>query len=121
MISAPAPSSNGHPVFDVRKVRADFPILHTTAHGKPLIYLDNGATYRGDMLKTACARLGITLQHAKPYDPQARGKMERFWRTLRDGLLNYLGDVASLAEINRRLQAFLDKRPPAYRGPGYER
>lgn len=30
--------------FDVEKVRADFPILHTSAHGKPLIYLDNGAT-----------------------------------------------------------------------------
>src|SRR6185437_3381933 len=38
------PSSNGHPVFDVSKIRADFPILQTTAHGKPLIYLDNGAT-----------------------------------------------------------------------------
>jgi putative transposase len=79
--------------------------------GKPdALYLDNGSTYRGDVLKTACARLAITLLHAKPYDPQARGKMERFWRTLRDGLLNYLGDVASLAEINRQLQAFLDKR-----------
>jgi len=79
--------------------------------GKPdALYLDNGSTYRGEVLKTACARLGITLLHAKPYDPQARGKMERFWRTLRDGLLRYLGDVASLAEINRQLQAFLDKR-----------
>ena len=79
--------------------------------GKPdALYLDNGSTYRGEVLKTACARLQITLLHAKPYDPQARGKMERFWRTLRDGLLNYLGDVASLAELNTQLQAFLDKR-----------
>jgi cysteine desulfurase/selenocysteine lyase len=30
--------------FDVRKVRADFPILSTKVHGKPLVYLDNGAT-----------------------------------------------------------------------------
>ena len=30
--------------FDVQKIRADFPILHTTVHGKPLVYLDNGAT-----------------------------------------------------------------------------
>ena len=30
--------------FDVARVRADFPILRTTAHGKPLVYLDNGAT-----------------------------------------------------------------------------
>src|SRR5204863_864058 len=34
-----------HPTkFDVRKARADFPILSTKAHGKPLVYLDNGAT-----------------------------------------------------------------------------
>lgn len=80
-------------------------------HGKPDgLYLDNGSTYRGDILKTACARLGITLLHAKPYDPQARGKMERFWRTLREGCLNYLGAVASLADINATLRAFLDKR-----------
>jgi cysteine desulfurase/selenocysteine lyase len=32
------------PVFDVRKVREDFPILHQTVHGKPLVYLDNAAT-----------------------------------------------------------------------------
>lgn len=30
--------------FDPEKVRADFPILSTTVHGKPLVYLDNGAT-----------------------------------------------------------------------------
>lgn len=80
-------------------------------HGKPdALYLDNGSTYRGEILKTACARLGITLLHAKPYDPQARGKMERFWRTLREGCLNYLGAAAALADINTTLRAFLDKR-----------
>lgn len=30
--------------FDVQKTREDFPILHTKIHGKPLVYLDNGAT-----------------------------------------------------------------------------
>ncbi|WP_437875554.1 DDE-type integrase/transposase/recombinase [Sorangium sp. So ce513] len=80
-------------------------------HGKPdALYLDNGSTYRGDVLKTACARLGITLLHAQPYDPQARGKMERFWRTLREGCLNYIGAVASLVDINTTLRAFLDRR-----------
>lgn len=80
-------------------------------HGKPdALYLDNGSTYRGEVLSTACARLGITLLHAKPYDPQARGKMERFWRTLREGLLDYLHDVASLGEVHQKLQGFLNKR-----------
>jgi cysteine desulfurase/selenocysteine lyase len=32
------------PLFDLRKVRDDFPILQRTAHGKPLVYFDNAAT-----------------------------------------------------------------------------
>lgn len=80
-------------------------------HGKPdALYFDNGSTYRGEILQTVCARLQIGLLHAKPYDPQARGKMERFWRTLRQGWLNHLGAVASLDDLNTRLRAFLDKR-----------
>ncbi len=30
--------------LDVLRVRRDFPILHTLSRGKPLVYLDNGAT-----------------------------------------------------------------------------
>jgi cysteine desulfurase/selenocysteine lyase len=30
--------------FDVHKIRKDFPILKQKVHGKPLVYLDNGAT-----------------------------------------------------------------------------
>lgn len=79
-------------------------------HGKPdALYLDNGSTYRGDTLATACARLGITLLHAKPYDPQARGKMERFWRTAREGCIDFFGSLTSVHEVNVRLWAFLDQ------------
>ena len=31
-------------VLDVERIRADFPILSTTVHGKPLVYLDNAAS-----------------------------------------------------------------------------
>ena len=74
-----------------------------------LLYLDNGATYRGETLSTACARLGTTLLHAKPYDPQARGKMERFWRTLRQGCLNFLSTGCTLDDVYERVQAFVHR------------
>ncbi len=32
------------PIFDVPKIRQDFPVLDQQVHGKPLIYFDNGAT-----------------------------------------------------------------------------
>jgi len=77
-------------------------------HGAPeVLYLDNGSTYRGETLATACGRVGVSLLHARPYDPQARGKMERFWRTLRAGCLSYLGPMASLHDVNIRLQAYV--------------
>lgn len=79
-------------------------------HGPPdVLYLDNGSTYRGDILRTACARLGISLVHARPYDAPARGKMERFWRTLREGCLDHLGSLGSLHDVEVRLYAFLDE------------
>jgi putative transposase len=79
-------------------------------HGIPDgMYLDNGATYRGDALRVACARLGVTLIHAQPYTPQARGKMERFWRTLREGCTDFIGSVATLHDINVRLWAFVER------------
>ncbi len=88
------------------------------------LYLDNGSTYRGAALETACGRLGITLSHAQPYDPQARGKMERYWRTLREGGLDHMGKQPTLHDVQVRVSAFVDhyhKRPHASlvgRAPG---
>jgi putative transposase len=79
-------------------------------HGAPdALYLDNGSTYRGDLLRIACARLAITLLHPRPHDPQARGKIERFWRTLRQGCLDFVGALTSLHDLNVRLWAWVDQ------------
>ena len=82
-------------------------------HGCPeTLYLDNGPTYVGETLRTACARLGIALVHAKPHDPQARGKMERFWRTLREQCVSPMGPMPSLHDVQIRLLAWLDAHYP---------
>ena len=73
------------------------------------LYLDNGSTYRGDVLQIACGRLNVNLRHARPYDPQARGKMERFWGTLRDQCLSHMGPMSSLHDVQARLLAWLDR------------
>lgn len=81
------------------------------------LYLDNGSTYRGDTLAIACGRLGVGLIHARPYDPQARGKMERFWRTLRAQCLDFVTAEHSLAEVQARLDRFAaDYRVTAHAG-----
>ena len=79
-------------------------------HGLPdALYLDNGSTYSGATLRIGCERLGVTLIHARPYSPQARGKMERFWRSLREAVLDHMGSLASLHDVDVRLWAFLDQ------------
>ena len=50
--------------------------------GKPeILYSDNGQNYRSHMLEDACAHLGIDLRHARPYRPQGKGKIERFFQS----------------------------------------
>jgi transposase InsO family protein len=83
--------------------------MRTTGRRPEALYLDNGSTYTGEVLATLCSRLSIGLLHATPHDPQARGKMERFWRTLREGCIDHLGTPGSLHDVQVRLLAFLAK------------
>jgi putative transposase len=79
--------------------------------GIPLrLYVDNGAAYRSHHLSLVCARLGITLIHARPYQPQGKGKQERFFRTARMQLLPLLSeaDLSSLDALNRRLWGWVE-------------
>jgi putative transposase len=74
------------------------------------LYVDNGAAFRAQHLALVCAKLGITLIHARPYQPQGKGKMERWFRTVRLQLLPTLQpeDQKSLEAINRRLWAWVE-------------
>ena len=51
------------------------------------LYLDNGAAFRSKHLMHVTASLGIALIHAVPYQPQGKGKIERFFRTVRTQFL----------------------------------
>jgi putative transposase len=64
-------------------------------------------------LLRACATLGIKLVHSTPGRPQGRGKIERYFRTVREQFLVELDDraaasVTGLAELNRLLAAWID-------------
>lgn len=74
------------------------------------LYVDNGASYRSHHLSLVCAKLSIALIHAKPFQPQGKGKIERFFRTCRAQLITQLTseDTQSLESINRRLAAWIE-------------
>lgn len=74
------------------------------------LFVDNGAAYRSKQLALVCAKLGITLIHARAHHPQAKAKIERWFRTVRQQLLTRLSDDdrANLAALNRRLWAWVE-------------
>lgn len=62
------------------------------SHGLPdRLYCDNGSAFSSQYLSRVCAHIGIGLVHSKPYDSPSRGKIERFFRTVREGFLADLG------------------------------
>lgn len=74
------------------------------------LYVDNGANYRSQHLALVCAKLGVALIHARPYQPQGKGKMERWFRTVRAQFVSRLGagDTDNLESLNRRLWAWVE-------------
>jgi transposase InsO family protein len=70
------------------------------------LYVDNGAAYKSKQLQFTAASLGIALIHAKPYSPQGKGKIERFFKTVRTEFLPcFHGET--LNEINEAFDLWL--------------
>ena len=77
------------------------------------IYVDNGTCYVDSWLLRACACLGIKLVHSAPGRPQGRGKIERFFRTVREQFLVEITEqvaagISGLAELNRLFAAWVE-------------
>ena len=74
------------------------------------LYVDNGSAYRSRQLALVCAKLGVALIHARAFQPAGKGKIERFFRTLRAGWLSRVEAVEreTLESLNRSLWAWIE-------------
>jgi transposase InsO family protein len=74
------------------------------------LYCDNGSTYRTHHLEVICATLAIVLIHSRPHHPRGRGKIERFFRTVRSAFLPHITPemLTSLGSLNRVFWAWLE-------------
>ncbi len=72
-------------------------------------YVDNGASFSSQYLSRVCASLGIGLVHSKPYDSPSRGKIERFFRTVREQFLSQFHPNTEilLSDLNEKYAAWL--------------
>jgi transposase InsO family protein len=58
------------------------------ARGIPTrLYMDNAKIYRSPQLARIAASIGILIVHTPPYQPEGRGKIERFFRSVREQFL----------------------------------
>jgi transposase InsO family protein len=73
-------------------------------------YFDNGKIFRSRLLLALCARLSIQLLHTRPYQPQGRAKLERWFLTVRRGFLPRvdLDRCGGLDGLNRLLFAWIE-------------
>jgi len=70
------------------------------------LYVDNGSAFRSHHLEQVTASLGIALIHARPYKPQGKGKIERWFKTVRsDFLSGFRG--GNLTELNQAFYHWL--------------
>jgi putative transposase len=76
------------------------------------LLIDNGPAYRSESLQNVCARLKIRLIYSKPYEPESKGKLERWHLTVRSQLLTELDlqAIHSLDELNARLWVWLEQK-----------
>jgi putative transposase len=82
-----------------------------SARGIPTrLYMDNAKIYRSPQVARIAASIGILVIHTPPYQPEGRGKIERFFRSVREQFLADLDPKAllSLDRLNERLWHWLD-------------
>lgn len=80
-------------------------------YGAPdCVYFDNGKQFRTHWMKRACGKLGIRLLYARPYNPEGKGKQERYNQTV-DAFLREASLVKpkTLSQLNQLYGAWMQE------------
>jgi transposase InsO family protein len=75
-----------------------------------LLYTDNGKIYRSQAFGYLCAGIGVTLLHHAVYAASSKGKIERFFRTVRMRFMPLLTaeDLVSIDALNDKFHTWLE-------------
>src|SRR5271168_1356181 len=72
------------------------------------LLVDNGSIYCSQEITLICARVGCILRHTAVRDAAAKGKIERFFRRVRDQFLVQKLDLSSLDALNRQFTHWVE-------------
>jgi putative transposase len=73
------------------------------------LLVDNGSIYCSQEITLICARVGCILRHTAVRDAAAKGKIERFFRRVRDQFLVKNLDLSSLESLNRQFTDWAER------------
>ena len=73
------------------------------------LLVDNGSVYCSQEITLICARVGCILRHTAVRDAAAKGKIERFFRRVRDQFLVRKLDLSSLEELNKQFTHWVER------------
>jgi transposase InsO family protein len=73
------------------------------------LLVDNGSIYCSQEITLICARVGCLLRHTAVRDAAAKGKIERFFRRVRDQFLVKTLDLSSLDALNRQFTHWVEQ------------
>lgn len=72
------------------------------------LLVDNGSIYCCQEITLVCARVGCLLRHTAVRDAAAKGKIERFFRRVRDQFLVRNLDLSSLGQLNKQFTHWVE-------------
>lgn len=72
------------------------------------LYVDNGSIYSSQEITLVCARIGTILRHTPVRDGAAKGKVERFFRRVRQQFLSRNLDLSSLEALNLQFTKWIE-------------
>lgn len=73
------------------------------------LLVDNGSIYCCQEITLICARVGCILRHTAVRDAAAKGKIERFFRRVRDQFLIRNLDLSSIQGLNRQFTDWVEQ------------
>jgi putative transposase len=73
------------------------------------LLVDNGSIYCSQEITLICARVGCILRHTAVRDAAAKGKIERFFRRVRDQFLVRKLDLSSLDALNKQFNHWVEQ------------
>lgn len=102
---------------DIASLRSSFKEAVMRRGFPKILYTDNGKIYRSQSFNYLCANLGVVLLHHAVEQAHQKGKIERFFRTVRLRFLSVIkrNDLESIESLNAKFGIWLledyQKRP----------